>query len=77
MWQTGNRQSSREFDAYYTWALRARLWVIVTAGGCAVVFVLLYGLGPLPATVRVPIWLGVFVGLPVTASSWWALQQTR
>jgi hypothetical protein len=134
MWRTGNLQSRREFDAYYTWALRARLWVIVTGGGCALVFVLLYGLGPLPATVRVPIWLGVsivaligvpffyligvafvhliradralrreakdgqvfypnriaqwvyvhglaiglaVVGLLVTASSWWALHQTR
>ncbi len=68
MWRTGNLQSRREFDAYYSWALRARLWVIVTGGGCAVVFILLYGPGPLPASVHVPFWLGVsivaLIGLP-------------
>jgi hypothetical protein len=68
MWRMSNLQSRREFDAYYTWTLRARLWVIVTGGGCALVFVILYGLGPLPATVHVPIWLGVsivaVIGLP-------------
>lgn len=58
---TGRLQSRREFDGYYSWALRARLWVIVTGGGCAVVFVLLYGLGPLPESVHVPIWLGVSI----------------
>ncbi len=61
MWRTGNLQSRREFDAYYTWALRARVWVIVTGSGCAVVFILLYGLGPLPASVHVPFWLGMSV----------------
>jgi hypothetical protein len=71
MWSTGNLESRREFDRYYTWALRARLWAIVAGGGCAAVFILLYGPGRLPESVHIPVWLGggivAVIGVPFFA----------
>jgi hypothetical protein len=65
---SGDLESFREMAAYRTWATRARLWVLVSAGPIVVFLVLRYGLGRLPDDVQVPWWVTVsivaFIGLP-------------
>jgi len=62
MWRPDtNLESLRELDAYGTWAGRAFLWLMVFAGGFAVASLLLWGPGPLPKSVHIPIWLGASI----------------
>jgi hypothetical protein len=69
MWRPGsNLPSRREFDACYTWGQRGGLWVIATGGVFAIAAILLWGPGPLPESVNIPVWVGVtlvaFIGVP-------------
>ena len=72
MWRPPtNLPSFREEDAYLTWGGRALLWLVVFAGGFLVADILLWGPGPLPKSVNIPIWVGAaivaVIGVPPVA----------